>query len=159
NLRDLNMWYRYWANERGIVHLILSETAPIFGLGMVVRPDSADPGLANMQWVPVSAGHTAICKPQDDTQDIYVHVRHFINRSVERPKRLADAVAEGVRKGLKEARIEERTILELAGRLKPNEKLDFDQAVKELTAAVGIAIEVSEKGERGSNLGDHVDTV
>jgi predicted metal-dependent phosphoesterase TrpH len=52
-----------------------------------------------------------------------------------------------------------RTILELAQRLKPHEVLDFDQAVKELTAAVGIAIDVSEKGARGTNLGDLVDSV
>jgi pimeloyl-ACP methyl ester carboxylesterase len=27
-LRDLNNWYREWANDRGIVHLVLTETKP-----------------------------------------------------------------------------------------------------------------------------------
>jgi tetratricopeptide (TPR) repeat protein len=58
-----------------------------------------------------------------------------------------------------EAGIERRTILELARRLKPDEVLNFNQAVVEPTAAVGTAVEVSERGARGSNRGDLVDTV
>ena len=33
NLRDLNNWYRQWASERGISHLVLRETKPIRILG------------------------------------------------------------------------------------------------------------------------------
>ena len=171
NLRDLNNWYRDWANDRRIAHLILTETKPALILGMIVPPDSADPGLANVRPVSIGADHVGICKPADHTHDIYVLVRDLIMQPVQRAKPLDDVVvdkldnilaaldARGVTVRAEEARIERRTILELAQRLKPDEVLDFDQAVKELTAAVGIAVEVSEKGARGSNLGDLVDAV
>ena len=164
----MNNWYRDWANDRGIAHLILTEAKPALILGMIVLPDSADPGLANVRPVSIGADHIGICKPADHTQEIYVLVRDFIMQPVQHAKPLADAVvaklldaldARGVTVRAEEARIERRTILELAQRLKPHEVLDLDQAVKELTAAVGIAIEVSEKGARGSNLGDLVDAV
>jgi tetratricopeptide (TPR) repeat protein len=164
------------ANGRGIVHLILNETRSTHILGMIVPPDSADPGLANVRSVPIAADHSGICKPVDDTVDIYVLVRDFIIRPAEQAKQpleakldaLPDAVvakliavmdARGETVRAAEAGIERRTVLELARRLKPDEVLDFDQAVVELSAAVGIAVEVSEKGARGSNFGDLVDTV
>ena len=168
NLRDLNHWYRDWANDRAIAHLILTENKPTKILGMIVPPDSADPGLANVRPVPINADHKGICKPADRTKDIYVQVRDFITRPVERPKPLSDEVvdkllvaldARGVTALAEGARVERRTILELAKRLKPHEVLDFEQAVVELTAAVEIAVEVSEKGGRPSNLGDLVNTV
>ena len=168
NLRDLNNWYRDWANDRGIAHLILTESKSATILGMIVPPDSADPGLANVRPVAIDADHKGICKPADRTNDIYLLVRDFITRPVERPKPLSDEVvdkllvaldARGVTALAEGARVERRTILELARRLKPHEVLDFDQAVVELSAAVEIAVEVSEKGARGSNLGDLVDTV
>jgi tetratricopeptide (TPR) repeat protein len=135
---------------------------------MIVPPDSGDPGLANVRSVPIGGDHLGICKPADHTNDIYVLVRDFITRPIERPKPLSDEVvdkllvaldARGVTALAEGARVERRTILELAKRLKPHEVLDFDQAVVELSAAVEIAVEVSEKGARGSNLGDLVDTV
>jgi acyl-CoA reductase-like NAD-dependent aldehyde dehydrogenase len=44
-------------------------------------------------------------------------------------------------------------------RLKPNEELSLEQAVKEVSAAVETAIDVISKGERGSNLDDLVNAV
>jgi len=85
SLRDLNLWYRDWANSRGIAHLILTEAEPARILGTIVPPDSADPGIANVRPVAIGADHTAICKPIDDTIDIYVFVRDFINRAAARP--------------------------------------------------------------------------
>ena len=41
NLRDLNNWYREWANARGLAHLVLAEAKPTTILGMIVPPDSA----------------------------------------------------------------------------------------------------------------------
>ncbi len=86
NLRVLNNWYRHWANERGLAHLILTETKRTSILGMIVQPDSADPGLANVQTVPIGTDHFGICKPADRTTDIYVFVRDFVMRPVQRPK-------------------------------------------------------------------------
>ena len=65
-----------------------------------------------------------------------------------------DARGETARAG--EAGIERATIVKLAARLKPEERLDFDQAVVELTAAVETAIEVAERGARGTNYDDEL---
>ncbi len=168
NLRDLNNWYREWANARGIAHLILTEAKPTTVLGLVVPPDSADPGLANVRSVAIDADHKSICKPIDRTNEIYVLLRDFIARSVQRAKPLPDVVvgkllaalnARGEIARAAEAGVERRTILELARRLRPDEVLDFDQAVAELTAVVETAVEISQKGARGSNLDGFVDTV
>ena len=167
-LRDLNNWYREWANARGIAHLILTEAQPTVILGTIVPPDSADPGLANVRPVAIDANHKGICKPIDHTNQIYVLVRDFIIRPVQRAQSLPDVLVEKLLRALDargetvraaEAGVERRTIFGLARRLRPDEALDFNQAVTELTAAVETAIEVSEKGARGSNLGDLVDTV
>jgi pimeloyl-ACP methyl ester carboxylesterase len=47
HLRDLNLWYRRWARQRGIEHKILFETKPTSLFGMIVKPDSSDPGLSS----------------------------------------------------------------------------------------------------------------
>src|SRR5262249_30822947 len=65
----------------------------------------------------------------------------------------------GETKRAADAGIERQTVLALAQRLKPDEVIDFDQAVRELTAAVDTAIAVSQQGARSTNLGDLVDTV
>jgi hypothetical protein len=68
SLRDLNNWYRDWANARGLHHLILTEATPTRILGMIVPPDSADPGLSNIRSVAVAADHVEICKPSTATR-------------------------------------------------------------------------------------------
>jgi pimeloyl-ACP methyl ester carboxylesterase len=85
HLRNLNNWYRDWANSRAVPHLILSETLPTRVLGMLVPPDSADPGLANVHAVPIGATHIDICKPADRNHEIYLHARTFLMRDA-RPR-------------------------------------------------------------------------
>jgi pimeloyl-ACP methyl ester carboxylesterase len=80
NLRDLNRWYRNWASSSGTDHLILAETRPTKILGMVVRPDSSDPGIIGSWPIPIDADHTEICKPKDRSSDAYVHIRSFVDR-------------------------------------------------------------------------------
>jgi pimeloyl-ACP methyl ester carboxylesterase len=176
NLRDLNNWYRDWANGHGVAHLILTESAPARILGMIVPPDSADPGLANVRSVAIAADHIAICKPADNTTDIYVFVRDFINRATERPKQALESKVDalpgvtaqavvtelqrlGVVAKAADAGLGEATVLTLARRLKPNEQLTLEQAVVEVSAAVDIAIDVVKKGARGTNLDELVDAV
>jgi pimeloyl-ACP methyl ester carboxylesterase len=83
NLRDLNLWYRDWASSFGIAHLILAETRPTTILGMVVKPDSSDPGITGSRPVPIDANHSEICKPEDRSSDVYVQVHAFIQRRIE----------------------------------------------------------------------------
>jgi hypothetical protein len=95
NLRDLNLWYRDWANHQTIANLILTETKPLRILGTIVKPDSSDPGLAGARPRPMDYDHEWISKPLDRTSDIYVAVLSFIKSPVERPK---DPVAEQLEK-------------------------------------------------------------
>jgi len=90
NLRDLNLWYRDWASSSGIAHLILVETRPSNIFGMVVRPDSSDPGITGARPVPIDANHIEICKPKDRSSDVYVHVRAFVERRIGLPSLLEE---------------------------------------------------------------------
>jgi tetratricopeptide (TPR) repeat protein len=49
------------------------------------------------------------------------------------------------------AGLQRRMIITLAKRLKPDERLDFDQALTELERAVEVALDVIARGERGTN--------
>ncbi|MGB8900034.1 MAG: hypothetical protein WCC90_12730, partial [Methylocella sp.] len=84
HLRDLNLWYRRWARQRGINHLILTETktTPLFG--MIVKPDSSDPGLSSDP-VPIDTDHIGIAKPLNRESEVYQLVLNFIKRHTERP--------------------------------------------------------------------------
>jgi pimeloyl-ACP methyl ester carboxylesterase len=84
NLRDLNLWYRDWARRREIDHLILTETKTLPVLGMIVKPDSGDPGLSSRP-VPIDADHITIAKPANRDSEIYHHIRNFIERKIARP--------------------------------------------------------------------------
>jgi tetratricopeptide (TPR) repeat protein len=55
--------------------------------------------------------------------------------------------------------LERQTIIKIARRLRPDEMLDFEQALAELENAVEIALDVIARGERSSNLDEFVDAV
>jgi tetratricopeptide (TPR) repeat protein/pimeloyl-ACP methyl ester carboxylesterase len=174
NLRRLNSWYRTWANARGIFHLTLTETDAIRVLGMIVKPDSGDAGLAGSNPVPIDSDHWTICKPTDRTQDTYVFVRRFIESHVASPKNTAEAqltalsskvdrlVATLSERGnsasAEAAGVSREAIIRLAQRINTDVG-DFEQAVLELERAVSVAIEVAVVGRRGSNSGDFADIV
>jgi pimeloyl-ACP methyl ester carboxylesterase len=82
NLRELNQWYREWSGAQHIEHLILTETKDIRLCGLIVSPDSSDPGLF-CRPIPIDADHITICKPTDRASEVYVHVRNFIIRPIE----------------------------------------------------------------------------
>ena len=168
SLRDLNNWYRDWANARSLSHLILTESEPTRVLGIIVPPDSADPGLSDVRTIAVAADHIAICKPKTPTKDIYVLLRDFVGRQVPKSKSLSDEVVEKVMAAL-DARgevakaasggLEREIIVKLAKRFKPDEMLDFDQAVAALENTVGIALDSIARGSRGTNEDDFLNTV
>lgn len=80
NLRALNTWYREWSFHSHINHLVLIETEKLFGILIVVKPDSADPGFLNSRPIPIQANHETICKPINKNDDIYVQVNAFITQ-------------------------------------------------------------------------------
>jgi pimeloyl-ACP methyl ester carboxylesterase len=71
NLRDLNQWYREWARRREIDHLILTETKTLPVLGMIVKPDSGDPGLSSPP-VPIDGNHIRADWPDDLCEIVYI---------------------------------------------------------------------------------------
>jgi hypothetical protein len=90
NLRDLNRWYLSWANAENINHLVLVETKPTRILGIIVRPDSSDPGFLGSRPVWIDADHAEICKPRDKSSEVYMQVRAFIESQVNPPSRLGE---------------------------------------------------------------------
>ncbi|WP_077338806.1 esterase/lipase family protein [Pseudocolwellia agarivorans] len=80
NLRELNTWYRDWCQHKEIRHLVLTETEKMYGIVTVVKPDSADPGIAGVRAIPISVSHENICKPNDKNDEIYTHIKGFISQ-------------------------------------------------------------------------------
>lgn len=73
-------------------------------------------------------------------------------------KELAAQLTESSKARAAEAGLEQGTIFNLALRIKP-EVIGFDQVVKELENAVGIALNVIAQGERGTNQEEFVENV
>ena len=67
--------------------------------------------------------------------------------------------AEGFLRTAQKKGIEQQTIIKLAQRMKPDEVLDFEQAIAELKHAVTIALDVIARGEPGANQDDFLDRV
>jgi pimeloyl-ACP methyl ester carboxylesterase len=84
HFRDLNLWYRTWTKQRGIDHLILTETRATSTFGGIIRPDNSDPGLATHP-IPIDSDHIQIVKPINRESETYQLVRNFIMRRTEQP--------------------------------------------------------------------------
>ena len=67
--------------------------------------------------------------------------------------------AKGVIRTAAQGGLEGQAVIKLAQRLKPQELLNFDQAIIELESAVGIALDVIARGERGTNLDAFINAV
>ena len=76
-LRELNTWYRGWCYDKTIRHLVLFETKPYSIFGMIVKADSADPGLRERA-IPIDSHHINISKPYSKEDEIYRHVKKFV---------------------------------------------------------------------------------
>lgn len=80
HLTNLTERYKDWAVAQGkIEHLVLRETQRIGGV-LIVPPSSADPHILGVRAVPVNANHTTIASPRDRDDDVYSHVRLFLDR-------------------------------------------------------------------------------
>ncbi|MBU77613.1 MAG: hypothetical protein CMK63_11520 [Pseudoalteromonadaceae bacterium] len=80
NLRELNTWYRDWCQHKVLRHLVLIETEKMYGTITVVKPDSADPGIAGIRAIPIAVSHENICKPNDKNDEIYTHIKEFVSQ-------------------------------------------------------------------------------
>lgn len=86
DLRDLNVWYRDWERKNMVRHLILGESKSSFILGMIVKPDSSDPGLS-ARMIPVDTDHENICKPKGIEDQIYLLIENFVLSSNPDPQK------------------------------------------------------------------------
>jgi pimeloyl-ACP methyl ester carboxylesterase len=84
-LKDLNQWYREWAGVTQISHLILVETKPMKFFGVIVKPDSSDPGLID-RVIPIDADHSSICQPRDRDSDVYVLLKNFLSKPTQKAR-------------------------------------------------------------------------
>ncbi|MGB8843698.1 MAG: hypothetical protein WCC64_21820, partial [Aliidongia sp.] len=80
-----------------------------------------------------------------DIRDSTINIGH------DPEKLVAVLEARGLLQPAELAGLQRQTVVALAQRLKPEEKLDFGQAVAELKRAVEVALEVIARGERGTN--------
>jgi len=95
----------------------------------------------------VAAQHQEVMAGQAATQE-----------QLQELKQLVDALGKDKAAQAAEAGLGRETILQLARRMKP-EVIGFEQAIKELEYAVGIALDVIARGERGTNQEAFVEDV
>ena len=89
-LQDLNAHYRHLANSQpDLVTVVYYETYTTSRV-LVVSRDSADPGLTNVQPVPIDKGHIDICKPSDAYDTVYLGVKRHIQKAL---KSVAEAAS------------------------------------------------------------------
>jgi hypothetical protein len=146
NLRDLNLWYRDWSNHQNITTLVLTETKSLRILGMIVKPDSSDPGLAGPRPRPMDYDHEGICKPQSRTSDIYIAVRSFIEFPIERPIDLVAEVQKLAAEVARQKGVEVAPLLAVLVKLGEKEVREEDIA-KRLDAAADTLIELRTENE------------
>ena len=79
NLRDLNQWFRGYAEDNDIAIKTLIETKKTHWF-LAVSPDSADPGLLSAP-IPLDADHLGIASPASRESEAYVHIKNFLKAS------------------------------------------------------------------------------
>lgn len=80
DLRELNQWYRRWDNKNLLTRLILGESIKTPVWGMIVKPDSSDPGLTATM-ILVDKNHGGLSKPESKNDEVYRHINKFVSES------------------------------------------------------------------------------
>jgi formylglycine-generating enzyme required for sulfatase activity/pimeloyl-ACP methyl ester carboxylesterase len=107
-LLDLNTWYSDYVTAPGVDIKTLSfyEDRALAGVGRVVEPGDANPGVPRAECYPLDDDHRSICKPTSTSSLIHRKVRRFIIEGIPdtatemaeaRPGQLADDRGEGRR--------------------------------------------------------------
>lgn len=97
-LRELNQWFRNHAATSGIITRTLVETKTKW-FGLVVEPDSADPGLPASP-IPVDSDHSSIAAPGSRRAEVYRQVLRFLTEAAVAPVRkrlVSDAALEAIK--------------------------------------------------------------
>ena len=78
-LRELNEWYRQNVESMEIDTKVYYETKPVKGI-LVVDPDSANPGIKDVEPIATDDDHISITKPKSKDSFIYKGVNQFIKK-------------------------------------------------------------------------------
>ena len=81
-LEDLKHHYRVLTNDRIDLSTAVYYEKHSTHKSVVVSRDSADPGISNVEPVPVDKDHINICKPLDKTDIVYLGIKRHIQRVV-----------------------------------------------------------------------------
>ncbi|MER8460216.1 hypothetical protein NKH24_29825 [Mesorhizobium sp. M1300] len=75
----MNEWYRAYSSKNNLANLVFQERQPFGWLRVIVKPDSADPGLGpSTSIVPLDEDHVSIIKLRSREDDLYKELAHFI---------------------------------------------------------------------------------
>lgn len=80
-LRQLNEWYRQNVESMAITTKVYFETQSILGI-LVVDPDSANPGIKDVQPTAIDDDHISITKPKSPDNLVYKGVSRFIQEQL-----------------------------------------------------------------------------
>ena len=95
-LRALQHWYRNFAEAAQLEHLVFYEMkeslfplrVPVLNLiiklnvGIIVKPDSADPGFTRSETIPADYDHWTIVQPLSQGTDVFIHLNEFVHREI-----------------------------------------------------------------------------
>ncbi len=86
-LEDLNSHYRTLTTDRKDLTTAVYYEKHATNNTVVVQRESADPGIGNVEPVPVDKDHINICKPLDRSDTIYLGIKRHIQRVVQAVER------------------------------------------------------------------------
>ena len=88
-LEDLNRHYRSIAKERGNLSTVVYYEKRLTKKIIVVPRESADPGIGNVEPVPVDKNHLDICKPVNKGDTVYLGIKRHIQKAVNSAEKTA----------------------------------------------------------------------
>ncbi len=108
----------------------------------------------------IAEAHTATLARIEQGQTAQTAILVGIDERMQRMERImAGWEASPAAREAEKAGLDRSTIVSLAQRLRPEETLDFDQAMRELERAVAIACDIIARGQRGTNHDEFVNAV
>ena len=79
-LPDLNAHYRSLSHSRPDLATVVYYETRLTSALLVVPPSSADPGITDVDPIPLDKDHKTICKPRDTDDLLYLSLKHRIRR-------------------------------------------------------------------------------
>ena len=87
-LEDLNQHYRVLTNDREDLATAVYYEKFATNKSVIVARESADPGISDVEPVPIDKDHIDICKPKDKGDTVYLGIKRHIQKVVKSAGRL-----------------------------------------------------------------------